>query len=65
MTDLASTDALFFTTDAFDLTKAQGITEKALKGADDGELYLEYRQSESIMFDDGRVKSASFDTAQG
>ncbi|MEM5709759.1 PmbA/TldA family metallopeptidase, partial [Elizabethkingia meningoseptica] len=30
-----------------------------------GELYLEYRQAESLAFDDGRLKSASFDTAQG
>ncbi|MBE7635601.1 metalloprotease TldD [Sneathiella sp. P13V-1] len=37
----------------------------ALKGADDGELFLEYRQSEAFSFDDGRLKSASFDTTQG
>ena len=36
-----------------------------MKGADDGELFLEYRQSESLVFDDGRLKSASFDTGQG
>ncbi len=32
---------------------------------DDGELFLEYLQSESIAFDDGRLRSASFNTAQG
>jgi TldD protein len=32
---------------------------------DDGELYLEYSQSESLALDDGRIKSASFDTSQG
>jgi TldD protein len=32
---------------------------------DDGELFLEYSQSESLAFDDGRIKSAGFDTAQG
>jgi TldD protein len=32
---------------------------------DDGELYLEYSQSESLALDDGRIKSASFDTTQG
>ena len=36
-----------------------------LKGADDGEMFLEYRQSESLVFDDERLKSASFDTSQG
>ena len=32
---------------------------------DDGELFLEYSQSESVALDDGRIKSASFDTTQG
>mgnify|MGYP001766072127 FL=1 len=44
---------------------ARRITAEATQGADDGELYLEYRQSESLMFDNGRLKSASFDTTQG
>ncbi|MDK9695970.1 MAG: metalloprotease TldD [Siculibacillus sp.] len=44
---------------------ARRITAEATDGADDGELYLEYRQSESLMFDNGRLKSASFDTTQG
>ncbi|MBN8543947.1 MAG: metalloprotease TldD [Alphaproteobacteria bacterium] len=39
--------------------------EDALHGADDGELYLEYRVSESYVFDDGRLKQASQDTSQG
>ncbi|WNK00136.1 metalloprotease TldD [Thalassospiraceae bacterium LMO-JJ14] len=65
MTDLSTTDALFFTDTALSRDKAEAITSDALRHADDGELFLEYRQSESIMFDDGRVKSASFDTAQG
>ncbi len=34
-------------------------------GADDGELFLEYRQSEALVFDNGRLKQATFDTAQG
>jgi TldD protein len=36
-----------------------------LEGADDGELFLEYRQSEMLVFDNGRLKQATFDTAQG
>lgn len=39
--------------------------ENALSGADDGELYLEHRASESYVFDDGRLKQASGDTSQG
>src|SRR3954468_9259009 len=36
-----------------------------LEGADDGELFLEYRQSEALVFDNGRLKQATYDTAQG
>jgi TldD protein len=36
-----------------------------LEGADDGELYLEYKQAEMLVFDNGRLKQATFDTAQG
>jgi TldD protein len=38
---------------------------RGLEGADDGELYLEYRQSEVLVFDNGRLKQATYDTAQG
>jgi TldD protein len=36
-----------------------------LEGADDGELYLEYAQSEMLVFDNGRLKQANFNTDQG
>jgi TldD protein len=39
--------------------------KRALEGADDGELFLEYKQSEMLMFDNGRLKQATYDTAQG
>ena len=38
---------------------------RGLEGADDGELFLEYRQSEMMTFDNGRLKQATYDTAQG
>src|SRR3954468_16677952 len=38
---------------------------RGLEGADDGELFLEYRQSEGLVFDNGRLKQATYDTAQG
>ncbi|NRG19803.1 metalloprotease TldD [Rhizobiales bacterium] len=44
---------------------ARTITAEALEGADDGELFLEYKQSESLVFDNGRLKAANFDTSQG
>ncbi len=39
---------------------AQGV-----EGADDGELYLEYAQSEALVFDNGRLKQATYNTDQG
>jgi len=65
MSDFTASDDLFFT--RFDLDKAQvdKTVQSALKGADDGELFLEYRQSESLAYDDGRLRGANFDTAQG
>jgi TldD protein len=38
---------------------------EATNGAEDGELFIERRRSESLVFDDGRVKSASFDATEG
>jgi TldD protein len=65
MSDLAQTDDLFFTRTGMDRGRVETIVAEALHGMDDGELFLEYSQSESLAFDDGRIKSASFDTAQG
>ena len=44
---------------------ARRILAEALTGADDGELFLEDRESETVVFDDGRVKTASFDQSRG
>ncbi|MFZ3349630.1 MAG: metalloprotease TldD [Xanthobacteraceae bacterium] len=41
------------------------IISRGLDGADDGELYLEYRQVEALSFDNGRLKQATYDTSQG
>ena len=38
---------------------------RGLSGADDGELFLEYSQTEALMFDNGRLKQATYDTSQG
>ena len=37
----------------------------AVAGADDGELFLERKRSEALVFDDGRVKTASYDAMEG
>src|SRR3984957_19963495 len=38
---------------------------RGLSGADDGELFLEYSQTEALMFDNGRLKQATYATSQG
>ncbi|MGQ9367308.1 metalloprotease TldD [Azospirillum sp. ST 5-10] len=65
MSALAVTDDLFFNRAGLDRPRVEGIVADALGGADDGELYLEYAQSESLGWDDGKLKAASFDTTQG
>ncbi|MGB0671271.1 MAG: metalloprotease TldD [Rhodospirillales bacterium] len=65
MSDLARTDDLFFGQTGLDRGRTEALVADALRGADDGELFLEYRQSESLVFDDGRLKSAAYDTDQG
>ena len=64
---LAATDQLFFTPNQTRLTRddAEKLTRTALEGMDDGELFLEYRESESIALDDGVIRSASFNTSTG
>jgi TldD protein len=62
---LATADALFFGKGGLDQKKTGKMVDQALAGCDDGELFLEYVQSESLSFDDGKLKSASYDTTQG
>jgi TldD protein len=64
---LAATDRLFFERADAALTRAeaQQVTESALAGSDDGELFLEYRESESVSLDDGHIRSAGFDSRLG
>lgn len=65
MSDLARTEELFFTHSDLTREVCRRTMAEALSGADDGELFLEYRQSESFSLDDGRIRSAAFDSAQG
>ena len=45
--------------------RAEAVLQEALRGADDGELFLERSDSEGLLFDDGRLKSASYNTTEG
>ena len=48
-----------------DRTRLAKVISRGLEGADDGELFLEYRQAEMLLFDNGRLKQATYDTSQG
>jgi TldD protein len=62
---LATADGLFFGKGGLDQKRTSRMVDEALAGCDDGELFLEYVQSESLSFDDGKLKSAAYDTTQG
>ncbi|MEC8669350.1 MAG: metalloprotease TldD [Pseudomonadota bacterium] len=45
--------------------RALQILRDAVAGGDDGELFLERKRSEMVHYDDGRVKTASYDASEG
>jgi len=61
----ATAERLFYAETGLDSNRVERLVGDALRGLDDGELFLEYALSESFSFDDGRLKSASFDTGRG
>ncbi len=67
MSALATTDELFFGRPGATLDRAgaERILAGALDGTDDGELFLEYRESEFISLEEGVIRSASHDTSSG
>jgi TldD protein len=48
-----------------DRIATERLLTDVLAGAEDGELFLERRRSEVLTFDDGRVKTASYDASEG
>jgi len=50
---------------SLDEEAALQMLRAATDGADDGELFLERRRSEALVFDDGRLKNASYDASEG
>ena len=67
MTPLIVTDRLFFEREDARLGRddAERMLGEALAGADDGELFLEYRESEHLSLEESRIRAAGFDTALG
>ena len=48
-----------------DETRLERIVADALSGADDGELYVEFEETEALLFDNGKLKSGSYSTDRG
>ncbi|SPH24977.1 Metalloprotease TldD [Defluviimonas aquaemixtae] len=48
-----------------DEARALAILREATAGAEDGELFLERRRSEALVYDDGRLRNASYDASEG
>jgi TldD protein len=65
MNSLADPRRFLYRNDGLTPEAAQRLTAEALRGCDDGELYLQYTASESFSFDDGRMKAADFNTQAG
>lgn len=65
MVDLKQLDDIFFNKTGMDKNRVGKIVADSLDGMDDGELFLEFCQSENLVFDDGALKNASFDTTAG
>lgn len=65
----SSPDALaekyFFTDSNLDKNIAQSLTDEAMFEMDNGELFLEYTQSEGLLLEDGQVKKANFNSDRG
>ncbi len=48
-----------------DENAALAVLKSATDGADDGEIFLERKRSENLVFDDNRLKNASYDASEG
>ena len=62
---LDTTRTIFFERAGLDEDAVVKLVSESLGGSDDGELYLEEMHGESLVFDDGRMKSASYDNSIG
>ncbi len=58
------TDSLISLFD-IDRSSVEELLDDTLRGADDGELFIEQGESETLVFDDGKLKTGSYDTRQG
>ena len=55
----------FFNKTDLSRNDAEKIISETLNNCDDGELYLENSKSESIVLDDGKIKSSTYNSDLG
>ena len=58
-------ESLFHEKSGLDTAAMIQLTEDALVGCDDGELFLEYGVAEGLVFDDGSLRSSSYSVSSG
>jgi len=53
--------------DQFDIdrTEIESVLGNSIGQADDGELFIEYAETEALVFDNGKLKTGTFDTRRG
>lgn len=55
----------FFSQFDLDRDQVHKLLAETLQGSEDGEIFFEQSHSESLVFDNGRLKSSAFDSGQG
>ena len=65
MSNIFNSYDLFFKNEGLDFNKTEKIVNESLRKADDGELFLEFKQSENFIFDDKKIKNASTSIDKG
>ena len=65
MDAISKTNTLFFDNTELTEESVMPLVSDALAGGDDGELFLEESHSESLAFDDGRMKASNYDRSLG
>ena len=65
MSDIRTAPAGLLAGADLDPARLEILIGAGLAGTDDGELFLETRETESFAFDDGRLKTAAFEAERG
>src|SRR6056300_1373455 len=65
MDAITKTNELFSNQTELTEDQIMPVIGDALAGSDDGELFLEESHSESLVFDDGRMKASNYDRSMG